>query len=553
MKYSNTGLFERLGSRLASLVTVAPHLSLACLSLVATPCTAAGQQAQFLPIPGPSATPGSNQNGCYVSGTTGYSGVRVSADGSTVATIVYEPGFVNGYVPRQGAVWTEAGGTQVVTPELGFIGLGLYPCTGISADGSIVYGDTWRWRRSGGFELLVTDYSRLIFGCSNDGGTVTGVQGIYPAEGDYYIWNVNGGSPQVLPRNAQFPEGYFYFNAISGNGRVVGGAARRVSNSYAAAIVTTTGSTLVTGEASQNSVTDLSFDGSVAVGYMTDAVSGFALRAFRWTAATGAQALSGTPSGSDSSYARACDASGSVVVGDYLRFGFPGTRAFLWSAGLGFRDLQDELQSNYGLGQALLGWQLLVATDISSDGRTIVGQAMNPSGCEQAFVVRLPADPASPTTACFGDGTSGAAACPCGNNGSQGSGCASSINPSGARLAAIGQARLGADSLQLLGSGMPDAPALYFQGTTLLSGGAGVAFGDGLRCVGGTILRLRTRQNSAGGSIVPGVSEPSLSALGQVPTAGGVRHYQVWYRNSAAYCTPAAFNLTNAVSVVWTP
>jgi hypothetical protein len=91
----------------SSLVTAASHLSLVCLSLVATPCTAAGQQAQFLPIPGPSATPGSNQNGCYISGSAGYSGVRVSADGSTVATIVYEPGFVNGYVPRQGAVWTE--------------------------------------------------------------------------------------------------------------------------------------------------------------------------------------------------------------------------------------------------------------------------------------------------------------------------------------------------------------------------------------------------------------------------------------------------------------
>ncbi|MCY2958988.1 MAG: hypothetical protein NTY35_02395 [Planctomycetota bacterium] len=516
--------------------------------------TAAAQQAQFIPIPGASATPGSNQNGCWISGSGGYSGVRVSADGGTVATLVFAPGFVNGAVPSFGAVWTEAGGTQVITPGLLGVGIGLYPCTGISADGSVVYGDTWRWRRTAGFEQIVTDFSRLIFGCSNDGGTVTGVQGIYPAEGDYYIWNLEGGSPQLLPRNAQFPEGYFYFNAISGDGRVVGGAARRSSTyTYSAAILTTAGSTLITGEASQNGVTDLSYDGSVAVGYLTDAGSGFALRAFRWTAATGAQPLSGTPGGSDSSYSRACDASGSVVVGEYLRFGFPGTRAFLWSQSLGFRDLQDELQSNYGLGSALIGWQLLVASDISADGRTIVGQARTPGGCEQAFCVRLPPDPAAPATICAGDGAAGAAPCPCGNNGTAGNGCGNSVNPAGARLAAIGQPRLAADSLQLLGSGMPDAPALYFQGTTQLGGGAGVAFGDGLRCAGGTIVRLRTRQNTGGSSIVPVVSEPPLSVMGTVPAGGGTRIYQVWYRNSAAFCTPSGFNLTNGITVIWTP
>ena len=36
-------------------------------------------------------------------------------------------------------------------------------------------------------------------------------------------------------------------------------------------------------------------------------------------------------------------------------------------------------------------------------------------------------------------------------------------------------------------------------------------------------------------------------------TAGNVRRYQVWYRNSAAFCTPATFNLTNGLSVTWQP
>jgi hypothetical protein len=39
---------------------------------------------------------------------------------------------------------------------------------------------------------------------------------------------------------------------------------------------------------------------------------------------------------------------------------------------------------------------------------------------------------------------------------------------------------------------------------------------------------------------------------GAVP-AGATRHYQVWYRNSAAFCGPSTFNLSNGLSISWTP
>jgi hypothetical protein len=39
---------------------------------------------------------------------------------------------------------------------------------------------------------------------------------------------------------------------------------------------------------------------------------------------------------------------------------------------------------------------------------------------------------------------------------------------------------------------------------------------------------------------------------GAVATSG-VRHYQVWYRNAALFCTPSTFNLTNGTSVNWAP
>jgi hypothetical protein len=35
--------------------------------------------------------------------------------------------------------------------------------------------------------------------------------------------------------------------------------------------------------------------------------------------------------------------------------------------------------------------------------------------------------------------------------------------------------------------------------------------------------------------------------------APGNRTYQVWYRNSAAFCTPDVFNLSNGLVVTWVP
>ena len=99
---------------------------------------------------------------------------------------------------------------------------------------------------------------------------------------------------------------------------------------------------------------------------------------------------------------------------------------------------------------------------------------------------------------------------------------------------------------------MTDAPTLWFQGTSALNGAHGVTFGDGLRCVGGTIVRLAIHVNVGGASQYPGVGDASISQRGGV-TAGDVRFYQAYYRNAASFCTSAPFNLTNAVGVRWGP
>jgi hypothetical protein len=153
------------------------------------------------------------------------------------------------------------------------------------------------------------------------------------------------------------------------------------------------------------------------------------------------------------------------------------------------------------------------------------------------------------TPFCFGDGS--AAACPCGNLSPVGdrSGCLNSLG-TGGKISATGTPSLGADTLILDGSQMPNSSALYFQGTTTLNGGLGAVFGDGLRCAGGSILRLVTKSNVGGVSRFPSTGEPSVSVRGGV-AAPGTFVYQVWYRNAAAFCSSSTFNLTNGLSIAW--
>ncbi len=157
--------------------------------------------------------------------------------------------------------------------------------------------------------------------------------------------------------------------------------------------------------------------------------------------------------------------------------------------------------------------------------------------------------PPSFTTFCFGDGSG--ATCPCGNAGTAGNGCASSVNAAGAHLAGSGVASISNDTLSLDGTGMTNSSALYFQGTTQVALGAGASFGDGLRCAGGSVIRLGTKINANGASSYPSGSL-AISVKG-ANAAGNTRTYQCWYRNAAAFCQPETFNLTNGGQTTWTP
>ncbi len=155
---------------------------------------------------------------------------------------------------------------------------------------------------------------------------------------------------------------------------------------------------------------------------------------------------------------------------------------------------------------------------------------------------QVPSDPGVGFCFC----TSGNA--PCTNPGAADSGCANGASASGARLSGAGIASVLVDTLVLRATGVaPLQPGLFFQGSSRLAGGAGLAFGDGLRCAGGGIVRLQVGSADASGIIT---SSGSLAGLGGV-AAGELRHYQLWYRDPLGSPCGAGFNLSNGYSVQW--
>ena len=153
---------------------------------------------------------------------------------------------------------------------------------------------------------------------------------------------------------------------------------------------------------------------------------------------------------------------------------------------------------------------------------------------------------------CAGDGSG--AACPCGNSGAAGRGCANSTFASGARLVAAGTARVasGVDTLKLTATEIP-GPGLFFQGSGTFGGGLGIPFGDGLLCAGGSIVRLGVVFPSGNEASFPGGLTPSPIHVAGAVAAGDVRHYQCWYRDAAAFCASATYNLTPGLTLTWAP
>jgi hypothetical protein len=152
---------------------------------------------------------------------------------------------------------------------------------------------------------------------------------------------------------------------------------------------------------------------------------------------------------------------------------------------------------------------------------------------------------------CFGDGAG--TACPCGNNSAVGAnaGCLNSLGAAGV-LTTSGNPSVSGDTFVLHAANLTNGFGLFYQGTTQENGGSGTVFGDGLRCAGGTIIRLGQKSSVSGASQYPGFLDASISSVGGV-APGDVRTYQCVYRNGANFCQPDSFNATNAIQTSWQP
>ncbi|MCH2107104.1 MAG: hypothetical protein MK291_10725 [Planctomycetes bacterium] len=117
---------------------------------------------------------------------------------------------------------------------------------------------------------------------------------------------------------------------------------------------------------------------------------------------------------------------------------------------------------------------------------------------------------------------------PCNNPGQPGQGCANSTG-AGSRLSATGSGSnitLHADNLP-----MGQTIGLFFRGTNQIGP---IQFGDGLRCVGGEVQRIKVVITSSG-----------QADHGPVP-AGSL--YQFWYRDNSGPCG-SGFNLSSAIAI----
>ena len=160
-------------------------------------------------------------------------------------------------------------------------------------------------------------------------------------------------------------------------------------------------------------------------------------------------------------------------------------------------------------------------------------------------------------------GTGGVIDCPCGNPPSgPGRGCDNSAATGGAVLSATGAASLSSDSLVFHTSGeRPSALSVVMQGNGSVAGG--VVLGQGVRCVGGTIIRRLFYTVASGGSVhVPdfAAGDPTVSTRstekGDEIQAGESRWYLVYYRDPIVLglCPNLhTFTATQTGRVTWSP
>jgi len=159
-------------------------------------------------------------------------------------------------------------------------------------------------------------------------------------------------------------------------------------------------------------------------------------------------------------------------------------------------------------------------------------------------------------------GASGVIGCPCSNPpAGPERGCDNSSATGGASLSVSGGEYLTSDSIVFTTSGeKPASLSLLVQGTSSLPSGA--VYGQGVRCVAGTLTRLYTKISSYGSITAPDFSAGDATvhlrseALGDPILLGSRRWYTVVYRDPIVLggCSAAStFNASQSREIRWAP
>jgi len=195
--------------------------------------------------------------------------------------------------------------------------------------------------------------------------------------------------------------------------------------------------------------------------------------------------------------------------------------------------------------------------DWNGDGALDLALACDNSGGQAYLSVHEQIPPPLINVICQ-PGTGGTSACPCANPPSGlGRGCNNSSATGGAILAASGSAHLSSDTLVFTTSAeKPTATSIVLQGNALSV--AGATFGQGLRCVAGTLHRLYVKTAVAGSITAPAAGDPHVAArsatLGDTIAQGAHRYYGVYYRDPSVLggcAVTSTFNITQQLDVLW--
>jgi len=190
---------------------------------------------------------------------------------------------------------------------------------------------------------------------------------------------------------------------------------------------------------------------------------------------------------------------------------------------------------------------------VSGGTFTVVASGSGDSGSVNGFQIVQDSSAFAPI--CPGD-NSAFPPCPCGNTGMTGHGCDNSAATGGALLTATGNTS--PDTVVLTSSfELPHVLSIFLQGHANIFPAA--LFGDGVRCVNGTLKRLYTHNASGGVVSAPVGTDPSITArsaaLGDTINPGEMRYYQVYYRDpSLSFCpSPSgdAWNVSSGIAIQW--